>query len=94
MPLAFEVTRRRTFHTSIPDGTPYDNEDTEEIERWLWAMEPKPEDVQMPVPSGLGDLVCDGIDVTFADDKREDWEIMLDIEEAIRGGLRNRAWRV
>lgn len=94
MPFSFAVSRARAFSFEIPDGVPFDDEDTDRIEDCLWEMIPKPDEVQNVVASGLGDLVCSTITVTYWDDKREDYEIMLDIEEAVRAGLKNRAWLV
>lgn len=92
MPFKFEVSRSRTITFDLPEDVPFDDADSDRIESELEDMDPKPDEVRMPVASGLGDLVCSSIAVTFVDDKREDWELMLEIEEAVRRGLGNRAW--
>lgn len=94
MPLSINISRGRSFSFALPDDVPFDHDDADRIVAELAAMEPPPDDIDEPVASGLGDLVCDGFVVTYWDDERSDDDILLDIEDAVRRGLTNRVWVV
>ncbi len=94
MDLGIEISHARRFSFRIPDDIPYDNEDAERIIERLEAMPRPPKEILGPVPSGVGDLVSDGYDLIFWDDPREDIEIMLEIEDAVKAGLIDRNFRV
>jgi hypothetical protein len=93
MPIGITVSRSRHFTVDLGE-LPMDHEDAARVTAAIEELDPKPSEVEGPVPSGAGDLVYDGWVVTYTDDPREDWEIMLDVEDAVRAGLWNRAWLV
>jgi hypothetical protein len=76
----------------MPESFGFDHEDVDEVERALFKMQPPPEETQMPVPSGLGDLVCSTWGACFVDDPRSDTEIQAAITLTIRSTLRGRTW--
>lgn len=82
----------RMFTFSLPEDFGYDHEDVDDITNAFFAMTPKPEEVQEPVPSGLGDLVFDAFVVTFTDDNRSDEVIKAALLAAVRSALRPRRW--
>lgn len=93
--IEIEVQSRteRDFFFEIPDDFGFDHEDSDDIKAALLSMVPEPESVQMPVPSGLGDLVSSTFVVTFVDDERADSEIIEAIKSTVRSALRPRTWR-
>jgi hypothetical protein len=92
--LGIQISRGRSFSFSLPKGVPYDRDDADRIVEELEAITPPPDEIQEPVASGLGDLVCDSFVVTWWDCKRTDDDLLLEVEDAVKRSFVNRAWRV
>lgn len=93
MDLVLEVQRGRRFYITIPDGVPFDSDDADRIYDEIRQLEPSPDEIQMPVADGLGGLVCDCFMLEYWNDPRDDFDIMIEFEDAVRRGLINRAFR-